>query len=69
MARVKPWLIVPALLAGWLVPVGLAPAARNVAPVIHDGAKFFSEDAIDKADKKIRDIYREYHKDGGGGDF
>ena len=42
----------------WLVAGG--GAARAVTPVIKDEAKFFSPDAVKKADKEIRDLYRQH---------
>ncbi len=43
-----------------MIFVGLA---RAVAPEIHDEAKFFSPDAIKKANEQIREIYSKYGKD------
>jgi uncharacterized membrane protein YgcG len=44
-----------------LLTIGNRAAA--VAPQIKDEAKFFSADAVKKADKQIRDIERKYGKD------
>ena len=46
--------VVCTVFAGW---------AGAVAPVVHDGAKFFSPDAIKKANEQIREIYIKYGKD------
>jgi hypothetical protein len=55
------WLLMPALLLGWL---GLAAPARAVfPPPIKDDAKLFSADAVDKANKKIKEIYAKSRKD------
>jgi hypothetical protein len=56
-----PGLLVPALLAGWLLLAG--PAAAVFPPPIKDEAKLFSAEALDKANKKIKDIYRAARKD------
>src|SRR5207253_2342869 len=40
-----------------------ASRALAVAPEIKDGGKFFSEEAIHKADKQIREIARKYDRD------
>src|SRR5438477_6529553 len=40
-----------------------ASRALAVAPEIKDGGKFFSEEAIRKADKQIREIARKYDRD------
>ncbi len=54
-------LAVVALLALWL---GLAGPARAVyPPPIKDDGKFFSKEAVEKANKKIREIYQKYKKD------
>jgi uncharacterized membrane protein YgcG len=37
--------------------------ARAVAPEIRDGGKFFSADAIKKANKEIREIAKKYDRD------
>lgn len=50
-----------AALAGWLAVA--APVSAAVAPVIKDDGKFFSDEAREKADRKIKEIYREYNKD------
>lgn len=44
----------------WLISGGLALAMTQQ---INDEGKFFSPAAIDKANQKIRDIYRDYGKD------
>jgi uncharacterized membrane protein YgcG len=41
----------------------LASLAVAVAPVVRDDAHFFSDDARKQADRKLRDIYRDYGKD------
>jgi len=47
-------------LLGWLA---LAGAARAVAPEIKDDAKFFSPDAVKKANEEIREIMRKFNRD------
>jgi uncharacterized membrane protein YgcG len=37
--------------------------AGAVAPEIHDEAKFFSAEAVKKANEQIREIYSKFHKD------
>jgi uncharacterized protein len=49
-----------------LIPLGMglmASPAVAVAPVVRDEAHFFSDDARKQADRKLREIYREYGKD------
>ena len=48
------WMLVPALVAGWLAAAGPASAAVN------DEAGLFSADAIKRADQTIQKIQREY---------
>jgi uncharacterized protein len=50
------WLLVPALLAGWLGSAGPAPAAVYPPPIRDDG-KFFAAETLDKANKKVREVY------------
>lgn len=50
-----------ALCFNLLAPV--APAFAIFPPPIKDEAKFFSAVAIEKANKKVRDIYRASHRD------
>ncbi len=52
----------PALLAVSLALV-LAGSADAVAPEVRDDGKFFSADALKKADERIRDIYKKYDRD------
>src|SRR5579859_944715 len=55
------WLLIPAVLTGWL---GLTAAARAVvAPVIKDDGKFFSAEAVNKANAEIKKIAQDYNKD------
>src|SRR5437762_49110 len=44
----------------WLACAGRAAA---VAPEIKDGGKFFSEEAVKKANEQIREIAHKYDKD------
>jgi hypothetical protein len=61
MLRTWRWLLLTGVLVGWL---GLAgPAAAVFPPPIKDEAKFFSAEAVEKANKKIREIYSTYKKD------
>jgi hypothetical protein len=48
-----------------VLAVALAVAARAhaVAPEIRDEGKFFSPEAVKKANEQLRDIYRKYGKD------
>ena len=51
MIPITRWLLVPALLIGWL---GLSAGAFTaVAPVIKDDGKFFSAEAVEKANSLI----------------
>jgi hypothetical protein len=52
-------MVVPAVLAGWLVVAGLAAAAVFPPPVKDEG-KFFSSEGLDKANKIIRRIYADF---------
>lgn len=54
-------LLIPALLLGWLGLSAEAFAAKS--PEIRDEAKLFSSDAVEKANQKIKEIYRDYDKD------
>ena len=53
--------ITAALLGVRLAVAGLASAA--VTPRVSDDAKFFSPGAVEQANQKIREIYRDYGKD------
>jgi uncharacterized membrane protein YgcG len=53
--------MVPALLAAWLVTAGCA--AVVFPPPIRDEGKFFSAEALEKANRKVRQIYQRFHKD------
>ena len=48
------------ILAGCLLIAGTALA---VTPVVHDEGKFFSAEALKKADEQIREIYRKHGQD------
>jgi hypothetical protein len=61
MLRTWRWLLPAGLLVGWLGLVG--PAAAVFPPPIKDDAKLFSAEAVEKANKKIREIYSTYRKD------
>src|SRR5262245_43879608 len=50
-----------AAVAGWLALPGFAWAVYP--PPVKDDGKFFSKDAPDRANKKIREIYQKYKKD------
>jgi len=54
--------VLPVLLLGlWL---GLAAPARAVyPPPVKDDGKFFTKEGLEKANKKIREIYQKYKKD------
>src|SRR3954453_5044068 len=53
--------IVPALLAGCLATAGRAAAVSP--PPVKDEGKFFSAEALDKANRKIKQIYQRFQKD------
>jgi uncharacterized membrane protein YgcG len=50
-----------AVLAAWLVLAG--PARAVYPPPIKDDGKFFTKEGVEKANKKIREIYEKYKKD------
>jgi uncharacterized membrane protein YgcG len=50
-----------AVLAAWLVPAG--PARAVFPPPVKDDGKFFKPETLEKANKKIREIYQKYQKD------
>src|SRR5205807_7369629 len=54
--------VLPVLLLGlWL---GLAAPARAVyPPPVKDDGKFFTKEGLEKANKKIRELYQKYKKD------
>lgn len=60
MTRLK---IAVGSLIGALIWLAVARPALAVAPVIKDDGKFFSADAIKKADDQIREIARKYDTD------
>src|SRR5579875_1715920 len=61
MFSISRWLLIPALLIGWL---GLSTGAfAAVAPVIKDDGKFFSAEAVEKANAQIKKIAQDYDKD------
>ena len=62
MVSASRWLLMPVLLAGWLGLTAAASAA-NVAPLIKDDGKFFSADAVAKANQKIKKIAQDFNKD------
>jgi uncharacterized protein len=47
--------LAPAVLAGWLAAAGVASAV--FPPPVKDEGKFFSAEALEKANKKIRQLY------------
>jgi uncharacterized membrane protein YgcG len=51
---------VPIQAAAWAL---LAGAVLAVAPEVRDQGKFFSPEALKKADEQIREIYRKYGQD------
>ncbi len=62
MVSASRWLLIPALVAGCL-GLTVPASAANVAPIIKDDGKFFSGDAVTKANKKIKEIAQTYDKD------
>jgi hypothetical protein len=52
------WLLISSLLA-----LGLSSAWAVYPPPVKDEAKFFKPETLEKAGKKIHDIYRQYRKD------
>jgi uncharacterized membrane protein YgcG len=61
MTRTLPALSLAAVLAAWLLVAG--PARAVFPPPIKDDGKFFTKEGLEKANKKIRDIYQKYKKD------
>jgi len=57
------WLMISALAVGWLGFLSPAQAAKDRAIPIKDAGKFFSEKAIEQANKKIEQIKLDYKKD------
>jgi uncharacterized membrane protein YgcG len=57
-ARRLPWL---ALVCAWLALPG--PARAVFPPPVKDDAKEFKPEALEKANKKIRELYEKYKKD------
>lgn len=57
LRRCRRW--APAVLAGWLALAGPA-AAAVFPPPVKDEAKFFSAEALEKANKKIRQLYTDF---------
>jgi hypothetical protein len=53
--------LLAAVLGAWLVPAG--PARAVFPPAIKDDGKFFKPETLEKANKKIREIYEKYKKD------
>jgi uncharacterized membrane protein YgcG len=53
--------LLPAVLLCGLVAAG--PAWAVYPPPVKDEGKFFSKDTLEKADKKVREIYDLFHKD------
>jgi uncharacterized protein len=50
--------LVPAVLAGWLAAAGSAAAV--FPPPVKDDGKFFSAEALEKVNKKIRQLYTDF---------
>jgi len=61
MTRSQPALCLAGLLAAWLLLSG--PALAVFPPPVKDDGKFFSKEGLEKANKKIKDIYQKYRKD------
>ena len=55
------WLLALLVLTVWLGSAPLAPAA--VTPKVNDEGKFFSPEAVEKANQKIREIYKDLNKE------
>jgi hypothetical protein len=55
------FLSLPALLLGWLGLVGTVAAV--FPPAIKDDGKMFTSEGLEKANKKIKEIYQNYKKD------
>ncbi len=55
MSRRRCRVLVPAVLAGWLAAAGAASAV--FPPPVKDEGKFFSAEALEKINKKIRQLY------------
>ena len=61
MLSTRPALCLVPVLVLWLALTG--PARAVFPPPLKDEGKFFSKEAIEKANKKIREIYEKYKKD------
>src|SRR5262249_26461189 len=62
MHRCLRWLILPALMIGWLGLSGPPPARAaedKLTDSIHDRAKVFSKDAVEKANKRLDKLQRD----------
>ncbi len=57
MAR-RRWQVLVAVLAGWLASAGVASAV--FPPPVKDEGKFFTADELERANKKIRQIYTDF---------
>jgi hypothetical protein len=55
------WPVVLFLLFAWVGPA--EPARAVFPPAIKDEGKLFSAETLDRANKKIHDIYRTFHND------
>jgi uncharacterized membrane protein YgcG len=55
------WLVLPAFLVIFLALC--RPAAAVFPPPVKDGAKMFTKEGLEKADKMIKEIYRKFKKD------
>ncbi len=58
MSRRRCRVLVPVVLAGWLAAAGTAAAV--FPPPVKDDGKFFSAEALEKANKKIRQLYTDF---------
>jgi uncharacterized membrane protein YgcG len=61
MTRTLPTPLALIVLAAWLLPAG--PAQAVYPPPVKDDGKFFTKEGLEKANKKIREIYEKYRKD------
>src|SRR5689334_19245154 len=57
------WLLAATLLTGCLGLSRLAALENAIVPKIKDDAKLFTDEGLDRANKKIKEIYRRYDKD------
>src|SRR6266480_7161130 len=55
------WMLVPAVVLGWLVAAG--PVAAALTAEVRDEAGIFSKDAVERANREIKEIKRQFKED------